>query len=464
MKIGFAFSRRSLPIHGGFESCQIRSSQGLRRRSSDLMPCDTSTGDLRRRDPVVGRLRAAILTVCMTIMLAGCATWPDRPAILPETAAAASIKGFVDIRIYADADIDQWLRWRKKWEYDRKRTNAIEPIRMLAISSGSDKGAFAAGLLNGWNDRGNRPDFSLVTGTSTGALIGPFAFLGHRYDDTLRTMYTTISAKDIFRKHPVKGVLGGASLADSDPLSSLIEYYLTDQIVEEIASEHRKGRRLLVQTTNLDAQRGVVWDIGAIANSPDPRKVAFIRRILLASASIPGLFPPVLINAEHDGQQLTEMHVDGGTTASMFVVPSTLLWSSFDGAIVKAPRSIDLIYNGTLQSRYDVVEPRTFTIMERALSTAMLAADQQRIAGYGEFASRHNTQFSIWTIGLDFPDEGHPLFDQKFMISLFDYGYQKGLNIRPLSKYSPPRLSLRERQISDKPRFSPETGLTSAPD
>lgn len=411
-------------------------SRWLRRRSVGLTPCDPPTGDLRLRDPAVGRLRTTILTVFMTIMLAGCATWPDRPAILPETAAAASIKGFVDIRIYTDADIDQWLQWRKKWADDRKSVNAIEPIRMLAISSGSDKGAFAAGLLSGWSDGGDRPDFSLVTGTSTGALIAPFAFLGHRYDDTLRTMYTTISAKDIFRKHPVQGVLGGASLADSAPLSSLIEFYLTDQVVEQIASEHRKGRRLLVQTTNLDAQRGLVWDIGAIANSPNPRKVAFIRQILLASASIPGLFPPVLIDAEHEGQELTEMHVDGGTTASMFVVPTTLLWSNVDGAMVKAPSSIDLIYNGLLQSRYEVVEPRTFTVMERALSTAILAADKQSIAAYGEFAKRHNTRFSVWTIGLDFADEEHILFDQKFMTTLFDYGYQKGLGIRPIAKFS----------------------------
>ncbi len=417
-----------------------RFSQWFRRRSGGLIPRDLPVGDRRRHDPPAGRFRSIMLTACMTILLAGCATWPDRPAILPETAAAASIKDFADIRIYADADIDQWLRWREKWEHDRKSADAVDPIRMLAISSGSDKGAFAAGLLNGWSERGNRPDFSLVTGTSTGALIAPFAFLGHRYDDTLRMMYTTISAKDIFRKHPVQGVVGGASLADSAPLSSLIGYYLTDQIIEEIASEHRKGRRLLVQTTNLDAQRGLVWDIGAIANSSNPRKVAFIRRILLASASIPGLFPPVLIHAEHNGQELTEMHVDGGTTASMFVVPTTLLWSNVDGAIVKAPNSIDLIYNGTLQSRYEVVEPRTFTIMERALSTALLAADQQSIAGYGEFARRHNTRFSIWTIGLDFPDEGHPLFDQKFMTTLFDYGYQKGLNVHPVPKYSVPRL------------------------
>ena len=361
-------------------------------------------------------------------MLAGCTTWPERPAISSATAAAALIKGFDDIRIYADADIDQWLQWRKHWEDGRARAGAVEPIRMLAISSGSDKGAFAAGLLNGWSHSANRPDFSLVTGASTGALIAPFAFLGSQYDDTLRTLYTTVSAKDIFRKRPLKVVLGGASLADSVPLANLIKHYLTDQIVEEIANQHRKGRKLLIETTNLDAQRGMIWDIGAIANSTHPEKVAFIRRILLASASIPGLFPPVLINAENNGQKLTEMHVDGGTTASMFIVPTALLWSRFDGPAIEAPHSIDLIYNGTLQSRYEVVEPRIFTITERALTMAIVAADRQSIAAYEEFAKRHNTRFSIWTIDLDFPDKAHSLFDQEYMIKLFDYGYNKGLS------------------------------------
>ena len=360
-------------------------------------------------------------------MLAGCTTWPERPAISSATAAAALIKGFDDIRIYADADIDQWLQWRKHWEDGRARAGAVEPIRMLAISSGSDKGAFAAGLLNGWSHSANRPDFSLVTGASTGALIAPYAFLGSRYDDALRTMYTTVSDKDIFHKHHIKGVLGGASLTDSAPLASLIEHYLTGQIVEEIASEHRKGRRLLVATTNLDAQRGVLWDIGAIANSTNPEKVTFIRQILLASASIPGLFPPVLIKAEHNGQELTEMHIDGGTTASMFIVPTALLWSSSDGPAIEAPHSIDLIYNGTLQSRYEVVQPRTFTIIERALATAIVAADRQGIAAYEGFSRRHNVQFSKWTIELDFPDKAHSLFDQEYMKKLFDYGYNKGL-------------------------------------
>ncbi|HEY9090653.1 patatin-like phospholipase family protein [Parasphingorhabdus sp.] len=417
----------------------------LRRRSVGLIRCDPAAGDRRRQESAAGRFRSTILIVCMTAMLAGCATWPDRPAISPETAAAASINGFAEIRIYADADVDQWLRWRKKWEHDRKSADAVDPIRMLAISSGSDKGAFAAGLLNGWSEGGNRPDFSLVTGTSTGALIAPFAFLGRKHDVTLRTLYTTISAKDIFRKHPIEGVLGGVSLADSAPLYSLIDQYLTTQIVEEIGIEHRKGRRLLVATTNLDAQRGVVWDIGAIAISSDPRKATLIRQILLASASIPGLFPPVLMNVQNNGQRLTEMHVDGGTTASMFVVPTALLRSNSGGTDVEAPRSIDLIYNGTLQSRYEVIEPRTFTIMERALSTAILAADKHSIAAYDEFAKRHDTRFSVWTIDLDFADDEHALFDQKFMTMLFDYGHQKGLGIRPIAKSSDPGFSLRER-------------------
>lgn len=372
------------------------------------------------------RLRNGSLVLWLSLLLAGCATWPDRPAISAETAAAASVSGFADIRLYADADIEKWLQWSGRWQEDRRQAGASEPIQTLVISTGSDKGAFAAGLLKGWSDAGVRPAFSLVSGTSTGALIAPFAFLGPRHDGTLRTMYTTISGKDVFRKRPVEGLLGGASLADTAPLAGLIERYLTDRIVEDIADEHRRGRRLLVQTTNLDAQRGVVWDIGAIAASADPGKVALIRRILLASASIPGLFSPVLIDADSNGQHLTEMHVDGGTIASMFVVPTAVMWSGDDSVIVDAPASIDLIYNGTLQPRYEVVEPRTFTIIGRALETAIGAADRQSIAAYTRFAKRRGVKFSIWAIAADFPDEDHPFFDTEYMKKLYEYGYVAG--------------------------------------
>ena len=95
-----------------------------------------------------------------------------------------------------------------------------------------------------------------------------------------------------------------------------------------IAAEHRKGRRLFIGTTNLDAGRPVMWNIGAIANSTDPRAPELIHKVLLASASIPGAFPPVLINVEADGKVYDELHVDGGTTTQVFVYPAGIDWKA----------------------------------------------------------------------------------------------------------------------------------------
>src|SRR5262249_19526543 len=149
-------------------------------------------------------------------------------------------------------------------------------------------GAFAAGVLAGWSQAGTRPEFSLVTGASIGALISPFAFLGSRYDAELRDTITTISAADIFEDRPTS-----ESFLDSWPLKGLIEKHVTAKLLADVASEHRRGRRLLTVTTNIDAGRRVLWNMGAIAERGDDKALKLFRDVLLASASIPGFFPPV---------------------------------------------------------------------------------------------------------------------------------------------------------------------------
>jgi predicted acylesterase/phospholipase RssA len=191
----------------------------------------------------------------------------------------------------------------------------------LAISGGGDNGAFGAGLLAGWTESGTRPNFKAVTGISTGALIAPFAFLGAEYDQQLAEVYTTINQRDVFEKRPVLAAIASDGMADTSPLYRLISKYLDDQMIERIGREYDRGRLLLIGTTNLDAGRAVVWNIGAIAKSPNPKAPELIRRILLASASIPAAFPPVMFEVSLDGAAYQELQADGGAMAQTFLYP-----------------------------------------------------------------------------------------------------------------------------------------------
>ena len=198
------------------------------------------------------------------------------------------------------------------------------PKSLLAISGGGDNGAFGAGVLVGWSESRTRPSFKIVTGISTGALIAPLAFVGPEYDPLLAEMYTTIGQSDIFEKRPVLAGLVSDALADSMPLRNLIAKYVDAKLVARIAEESRRGRALVIITTNLDAGVPVIWNIGAIAESGRPEAIGLIRKILLASASIPGFFPPVMFDVTVDGVAHQEMHVDGGASMQTFLYPAAL--------------------------------------------------------------------------------------------------------------------------------------------
>jgi predicted acylesterase/phospholipase RssA len=196
---------------------------------------------------------------------------------------------------------------------------------ILVLSAGARDGAYSAGVLAGWSAAGTRPTFDVVTGISTGALIAPFAFLGKNYDHLLLENFTTVHTRDIYRCRPLLAVLWSDSLADSGPLRRRIEEQVTDEFLEEIAQAHRDGRRLYIGTTNLSTGRLTVWDMGAIAAGPSPDRRDLFRKVILASCSIPGMFPPVPIEIELDGQRYTELHSDGGISASMFLHPLMMI-------------------------------------------------------------------------------------------------------------------------------------------
>lgn len=287
---------------------------------------------------------------------------------------------------------------------------------------------------------GDRPEFDVVTGVSTGALTAPFAFLGPRYDQALKDVYTNYSTDQLVTKHPIRGLLGGEAFASNAPLAGVIAKYVDANFLAEIAHEHARGRRLLIGTTNLDAQRLVFWDMGRIASSGDPSALELFRNVLLASAAIPGLFRPVYVQVHTGGQTLQEMHVDGGTTNQVFLLPNQIAAGSIDAKLGISPvRRVYIIRNGRLDPEYKAVKASTLAIAGRSISTLIKTQGIGDLYQMYEFARRNHIGYNLAFIPGDFPDTSTEAFDPKYMSGLFDLGFQLGKSAHPW-KTTPPRL------------------------
>jgi predicted patatin/cPLA2 family phospholipase len=311
-------------------------------------------------------------------------------------------------------------------------------LNFLTVSGGGSNGAFGAGLLVGWTAAGKRPNFDVVTGISTGSLIAPFAFLGSAHDPDLREAYTGISGKNIYRKKGILRAITSDSAADNTPLRALVAKYVDDELVAQIAAEHSKGRRLLIGTTNIDAERPVVWDIGSIASSSEPGRVALIREILVASASIPGIFPPVRLSVTADGKTYDELHVDGGTSNQVFLMPSNFSTKSIDKATnVKRKRTLYIIRNGKVGPEWSAVKPKLTSIAGKSVSSLI------KTQGIGDLyriyvsAKRDGVSYNaIWVPDTFEMKEPEP-FDPAYMKALFELGESTAKNGISWSKVPP---------------------------
>ena len=306
----------------------------------------------------------------------------------------------------------------------------------LILSGGGANGAYGAGILKAWTEMGTRPEFVLVTGISTGSLIAPFAFLGSQYDDILEEMYTTLDSSSLISDRSIWKVIGGDAVVDTTPLSRLLERVLTDELIQALAREYARGRTLLVGTTNLDAARPVVWNITRMAASGHPDAPQLIRKVLLASASIPGAFPPVYVPVQTpDGKTYDEMHVDGGATSQMFFYPASVDWKKIEELLdVRGTPDLYVIRNAWIEPQYEIVEPRLLPIAGRTIDSLI------RTQGKGDFyrmwalAERDDIEVHATWI----PDEAHEelgiepaeAFDPKYMKALFEYGYRRTLEGR----------------------------------
>jgi len=303
---------------------------------------------------------------------------------------------------------------------------------VLAISGGAANGAYGVGLLNGWTHQGSRPTFKVVTGVSTGAIIAPFVFLGSRYDDKLKNFYTKFSTREIMQSKGLLQVLFGDSMMSDRPLKRLIEKNFDGPLLEEIAREYKKGRRLYVGTTNLDSQEFVIWDMGKIASIGNDHSLELFRKIILASVTIPIVFPPVYFDVEVNHQKYDEMHVDGGVSKQVFFLYNVL--QGFEKAMVKSgvdmskiKYRIYVIRNGYVDPVYKQVPDNIFAITSRTVETLTNAQGIGDIYQLYDFTKMRNGDFNLAYIPSTHVPKTKELFDRNEMQSLFNLGYSQAL-------------------------------------
>lgn len=377
--------------------------------------------------PAMARRAALLLAM---LLPAACANINREDPPPGRSAEEIPILGIANARFWFDADPAALgrevglMEARQAASLPPARRGALAPANYLALSGGGDNGAFGAGLMVGWTESGRRPDFDLVTGISAGALIAPFAFLGPDFDPQLREVFTEVAPRDVaLLRGRLRAVLFGEALADTSPLYALIERHVNEAMLAAVAREYAKGRLLLIGTTNLDLGRPVFWNIGAIAASGHPGSLDLFRRILLASASIPGAFPPVLIDVEHEGRRHQEMHVDGGAALQMFLYP-TLLDDRQPRS--RRQRTAWVVRNGRLDVEWASTNRSILSITARSASTLLHFSAVNDIVRIYLATQRDGVAFRLAYIGPEFQETRDEPFDNRFMRALFAHGVAQG--------------------------------------
>lgn len=409
------------------------------------------------------RQTAAYLSLCLLFWVSACSSVPLHTAVPKEEITNARVVGFSDnIRFWADESppklgpmIKERIAAYRLANADYYNQHGKYPdLNYLALSGGAYDGAFGAGLLTGWSDAGTRPDFALVTGVSTGALIAPLAFAGEEHNEKLRELYTTANTEAILEGDiwsVIDGVTGGLALTKSAPLAESIRQNITPEIMETIAQRHREGKRLYIGTTNLEAQRGVIWDIGEIANSNHPDALKLIHRILLASASIPGLFEPVFFEVEVNGARYQEIHTDGSITSNVFIYPLKLKRSVIEEFVRSGlDRHLYVIRNSKVTPDFKPIQPGFYSLSRRAIETLT------KYHGVGDLyrlyvgARRDGMDYNLVHIPQTFAAQPKEFFDPDYMSKLFDVGYHMGKDPNVWLK-APPGVNYISETLPEQP-------------
>jgi predicted acylesterase/phospholipase RssA len=372
------------------------------------------------------------LLALILLLTAACGATLPFDQVPAERVDAAVVAGFEDVREapftgYDSLIADYRLSFAQAARANPKLRGGKLDLASLYISGGADYGAYGAGVLNGWSEAGDRPEFKVVTGVSTGALTAPLAFLGPSRDEELKQVFTTIGAGDIFLKSILRGVFAGDALADTGPLSRIIARIADEALIDEVAREHRKGRRLYILTTDIGAQQPWVWNLGAIAASDRPDRVDLFRRVLLASSAIPGLFPPVAFDVTVPEGPYQELHVDGGVTAQIFGLngfPPMRRQAALAHRISPADvtHTVYTIRNGVIAPQPAPVRRNPAGILFASYKILAKADTLKDLALIMEEAANNGDAFRMHAIPEDFDASDYSPFNREIMRNLFELG------------------------------------------
>jgi hypothetical protein len=367
-------------------------------------------------------MRSRLALLWMGLLLAGCQTAPRRAAP-PELIGTATPPGFPpSVRLVTT---------------DQRTFNALAPdffggirdaandgtVDILALSGGGSGGAYGAGALTGLSRAHARPQFEMVTGVSAGALLAPFAFLGPEWDARMREAFTGEHSARLLRS-PTRTILARLlsprGRPRHNPLFELVDHFVTAEMIDAVAREADKGRRLVVATTDLDKHETVLWNLGEIAQHGGDAARTLFRDVLVASASVPGVFPPVLIHVRDGSREYDEMHVDGGVTTSVFSTPLIAGIQSTELPLLRGAH-LYMIVNGQLARAPQTTRYNTVDILSNAFAAELTYKTREAIIDNIAAAKRLGMQFRLTEIPVDYPQASFIDFDQTHMQALFDY-------------------------------------------
>lgn len=420
----------------------------MRHVGMAAVTCIRSHVNVAMRD--FNRLRALLrlIVFCLcAIQLTACIAVHARDGVPAKDMATALVSGYSsDIRLWGDLYAN-YPAERLALFYNQRvraartdRSIHLNELNALTLSGGGSKGAFGAGILAGWTKAGNRPKFDIVTGISAGALIAPFAFLGPAYDEQIKEGFTTITDPQIYAKHTILGALAAGALASNAPLAKMLDKYITEDMLDLVARESSKGRRLFIGTTNLDADRAVIWDMGAIAASNRPDRLKLFKEVILASTSIPGVFPPVQMEVTVAGKTYHEMHVDGGATMEVFLVPADLTLGEISRAFhTRVKARLYIIRNGRTTPEPSIVKGTLPAIAEKAVSSLIKTQGIGDLYRLYAIAMRDGIDYNFIDIPTDFTVEAKSPIDNKYTRALYETGFEMGRGVVRWKK-APPGL------------------------
>ncbi|MCR9494796.1 patatin-like phospholipase family protein [Vibrio alginolyticus] len=377
----------------------------------------------------MNRLISSGVTVALSLLIVACSS----PHTLDVRVSQSNYKDVEIASSTPNEPLRMWANEAPDFLYSsHNQTTPIkvegEQLNILALSGGGVNGAYGAGVLMGLQEKGELKDYAIITGVSAGALIAPFVFIGGDAMPKMKEVMLNINDKNILGKKNFLNTLFKDAFTDGENLYDFIADAYPELMIEAMAQQHRNGKRLFIGSTHFDSGELVIWNIGAIANSDLADKSELIYKVLAASASIPGVFPPQFIDVEHDGETLEELHVDGGLAAQVFFNPSNFNYQQISDALglEKAPQ-LDVIRNGALKAPYRPLKDKGLDLVSKSVSSLTLAQTRGDLYRMKYISEINDIEMQFTYIDQDFryAKVTKDMFDHRYLLTIYEYGFKK---------------------------------------